>query len=518
MFNKSDLKRYGIDTDGGVYYNLPVAGLVEAAIRRGEGRLASNGAIVVSTGERTGRSPKDRYIVEEASTRDNLWWGDINRPASPAQFDHLFEKIREHLRDKDLFVFDAFSGADRRYRLPVRVISPKAWHALFAQTLFVRPTKEDLKDFQPGFTVINASEDLRLDPEKDGFGSPVAVAINFEKKILLIAGTGYGGEMKKGIFAVMNLLLPERGIFPMHCSANVGKGGESALFFGLSGTGKTTLSADPERRLIGDDQHGWSDEGIFNFEGGCYAKCINLSKEAEPQIYNAIRFGSILENVVIDPETRVIDYSDSTITENTRATYPVEYIPNCLTEGVGNHPKNIFFLACDAFGVLPPISRLTPEMAMYHFISGYTAKVAGTEIGIIEPVATFSSCFGAPFLPLHPKRYAEQLGEKLKRHKTSCWLVNTGWSGGPYGEGSRMEISITRALLTAALGGALDGARYNLHPIFNVMVPDGCPGVPNDVLNPENTWRDKGKYQTTAERLASLFEENSRKYRLPEPV
>lgn len=511
MFNKDQLKQCGLDVVGNVNYNCPPAVLIESALRRGEGELAANGTLVVLTGERTGRSPKDRYIVKSGDIADKIWWGSVNQPTTAEKFDRLHKRIREFLKGKELFIFDAFSGADRRYCLPLRVVSPKAWHALFAETLFVRPTTEELRDFTPGFTVINAS-DLRLDPEKDGFGSPVAVAINFEKKLILIAGTGYGGEMKKGIFTVMNYLLPEKNVFPMHCSANVGVNGDSALFFGLSGTGKTTLSADPTRRLIGDDQHGWSDSGIFNFEGGCYAKCINLSEEAEPQIYNAIRFGSILENVVIDPLTRAIDYNSARITENTRATYPVEYIPNCLTEGMGAHPKNIFFLTCDAFGVLPPIARLTPEMAMYHFVSGYTAKVAGTEVGIKEPSATFSTCFGAPFMPRHPGVYASQLGEKLKKYKSNCWLVNTGWSGGAYGTGARMKISITRSLLNAALSGALGSVETRPHPIFNVLVPVSCPDVPKDVLDPENTWRDKKAYQETAGRLANRFVDNFKQY------
>ncbi len=512
MFNKSQLESIGLTVGKEVYYNCSVAELEEMSIQRKEGRLASNGAIVVRTGERTGRSPNDRFIVEEPTTKDKIWWGDVNRPATQEQFDHLFNRIKDHLKDKDLFVFDAYSGADRRYRLPVRVVSPKAWHALFAQTLFVRPSKEDLESSETGFTVINASDDLQLDPEKDLFGSPVAILVNFEKRIILVAGSGYGGEMKKSIFSVMNFNLPQNDVFPMHCSANVGKDGDSALFFGLSGTGKTTLSADTSRRLIGDDQHGWSKDGIFNFEGGCYAKCINLSHEAEPQIYDAIRFGSILENVIIDDKTRVIDYDDKTITENTRATYPVEYIPNCLTDGVGDHPKNIFLLTCDAFGVLPPISKLSPEQAMYHFISGYTAKVAGTEVGIKEPVATFSACFGSPFLPLHPGRYADQLGEKLKGTSANCWLVNTGWSGGAYGTGERMKIQITRALLDAAFSGALTNAEYHVDPTFNLRIPNACPGIPTEVLNPINTWRDQAAYKETALKLAGMFIDNFKQF------
>lgn len=511
MFDKSQLTNLGLKVSKEVYYNLPAAQLVEMAVKKGQGRLAASGALTVLTGERTGRSPNDRYIVEEKTTRDDIWWGEINRPIGADKFDYLFEKVRSYLGDKDIFVYDAFSGADERYRLPVRVISRKAWHALFAQTLFRRPTRGDLETFEPGFTVIDTMS-LRLSPKKDGFRSPVAIIINFEKRMILVTGSGYGGEIKKGIFYVMNYFLPKRGILSMHCSANVGSSGDTALFFGLSGTGKTTLSADPNRRLIGDDQHGWSDDGIFNFEGGCYAKCIRLSAEEEPQIYNAIKFGSIVENVVVDQETRKIDYDDDSITENTRATYPVEYIPNCLIEGKGSHPKNVFFLACDAFGVLPPIAKLTPEMAMYHFISGYTAKLAGTEVGVIEPAATFSACFGAPFLPLNPNVYAEHLGEKLKKHRANCWLVNTGWSGGAYGTGSRIKISITRALLNAALSGALDNVDYRPHSVFKVLMPDRCPDVPQDVLDPKIIWKDKKAYRETALKLAGLFADNFRQF------
>lgn len=511
MFKKVDLEKIGLKTSESVSYNLAVPELVEESIKREEGRLASNGALVILTGERRGRSPNDRYIIKSKATEADIWWSDVNTPQSKEKFDYLFDKIKDHLKDKDLFVFDAFSGADSRYRLPVRVISNKSWHTLFAQTLFVRPKKTDLESFKPEFTVIDAM-DLRLDPEKDGFGSPVAVLVNLEKRIILIAGTGYGGEIKKSIFAVMNYLLPEKDVFPMHCSSNVGEKDDSALFFGLSGTGKTTLSADTRRRLIGDDQHGWSKDGIFNFEGGCYAKCIRLSRKSEPQIYDAIRFGSILENVVIDDKTRKIDYDSAELTENTRATYPVEYIPNCLTDGIGNHPKNIFFLTCDAFGVLPPISKLTPEMAMYHFISGYTAKVAGTEFGLEEPSATFSACFGSPFLPRHPSVYAEMLGERLKKYKSNCWLVNTGWSGGAYGKGKRMSIELTRSLLDAALNSELDNVTYKAHDIFKILIPEKCPNVDSKLLDPINTWEDKALYKSTAIKLAKLFNDNFQVY------
>lgn len=490
-----------------VHMNLAVSTLVETAIRRSEGWLASNGALVTRTGERTGRSPNDRFIVEENSTAKNIWWGKINKPTSPEIFDRLLEKAIGYLRARDVFVFDGFVGADTDYRMGLRVIAEKAWHALFATTLFVRPTPAELKNHTPQFTVINAT-DLKIDPQEFGLHTGTFVGLSFEKKIILIIGTGYGGEMKKSIFTVMNYLLPNQGIFPMHCSANIGDGGDSALFFGLSGTGKTTLSADPRRRLVGDDEHGWTDKGVFNFEGGCYAKVINLSKEAEPQIYNAIRFGSLLENVITDEATRAIDYDDGAITENTRATYPVEYIPNCVIPGVGGQPKNVIFLTCDAFGVLPPIAKLTPEMAMYHFISGYTAKLAGTEVGVNEPQATFSTCFGAPFMPRHPSVYAKFLGERLEKHKVNCWLVNSGWSGGPYGEGNRMKIGITRALLDAVFSGALTKVDYRPDPFFNVLVPVECPGVSKDVLAPRMTWRDGNAYDAKARELAKRFCDN----------
>lgn len=494
-----------------LFGNLPPAKLVELSIERGEGTLAANGALVVRTGERTGRSPNDRFVVRGKWAEKNVWWGPVNKPVSTEIFDKLLERVTDYLKDRERFVFQGFVGADPKYRLPVRVISEKAWHALFATTLFVRPTKDELSKIKPEFTVIDATG-MEIDPVEFGIRSGTFVGISFEKKIILAIGTGYGGEIKKGVFSIMNGLLPGREVFPMHCSANVGANGDTALFFGLSGTGKTTLSADPLRRLIGDDEHGWSNSGIFNFEGGCYAKVIRLSEEAEPQIFNAIKFGSILENVIVDPETRKIDYNADTITENTRATYPVEYIPNCIIPGVGSHPKHVFFLTCDAFGVLPPIARLTPEMAMYHFLSGYTAKLAGTEVGVTEPQATFSACFGAPFLPLHPTTYAKLLGEKLSRHNTNCWLVNSGWSGGPYGEGSRMKISVTRALLAAALAGSLEKCSFAPDPVFNILVPNNCPGVPAEALVPKNTWRDKSSYDIKATELAKRFHDNFEQY------
>lgn len=490
--------------------NLPVEELVDIAVKRGEGTLAANGALVTRTGPRTGRSPNDRYIVEDGWAKGRVAWGKINVPVSTETFDKLLSLAVDYLSKKERFVFEGFVGADRNYRMPLRVIAEKAWHALFATTLFIRPTPEELESINPEFTVIDAM-DLEIDPAEFGIRSGTFAGISFEKKIILVIGSGYGGEIKKSIFSVMNGLLPERDVFPMHCSANIGKGGDVALFFGLSGTGKTTLSADPARCLIGDDEHGWSSKGIFNFEGGCYAKVIRLSEEAEPQIYNAIKFGSLMENVIIDDAGKP-DYDAATITENTRATYPVEHIPGCVIPGVGGHPKNIIFLTCDAFGVLPPIAKLTPEMAMYHFLSGYTAKLAGTEVGVDEPEATFSTCFGAPFMPLNPTVYAKLLGERMSEHNTHCWLVNSGWSGGPYGEGNRMKISITRALLSAAMEGELDRVNYTADPVFNIMVPDSCPGVPSEVLTPRNTWRDKGAYDAKARRLAELFAKNFEQY------
>ncbi len=508
---RKELEAAGVVTSQKVFRNLPAPALIERSLSAGEGMLAANGALVVRTGERTGRSPNDKFIVDEPSISGQIAWGKVNVKCPAAQFETLLKKSHGHLKDKDIYVFDGFAGADPAHRLPVRVVTDTIWHCLFAHTLFIRPTAQELADFKPGFTVM-ACGSLRADPAADGTKSSAFVAVSFERKINLIIGSLYGGEIKKSIFTIMNYLMPQRGIFPMHCSANVGPGGDVALFFGLSGTGKTTLSADPGRRLIGDDEHGWSDAGIFNFEGGCYAKVIKLSAQAEPQIHSAIRFGSLLENVVVDLDTRMIDYDSDAITENTRATYPVEHIPNCVIPGVGGHPKNVFFLTCDAFGVLPPIAKLTPEMASYHFLSGFTSKLAGTETGINEPQPTFSTCFGAPFMPLPPTAYADMLSQKLSRHKTNCWLVNTGWSGGPAGVGSRMKISITRALLTAALEGKLEKARFTPDPVFNILVPDACQGVPGEVLTPRNTWADRTAYDRKARELAGMFAKNFQQY------
>jgi phosphoenolpyruvate carboxykinase (ATP) len=506
------LEKMGIKNPAKIYRNLPPAVLIETALARGEGILASNGALVVRTGVPSGRSPNDKFFVEEDSSKGDIHWSKVNVACRDSLFIKMLGKAHTFLEGKEIFIFDGFVGADPKYRLNVRVITPTAWHALFAQTLFLRPTPAELEDFQPGFTVMGCGQ-IKADPAQDGTRSEVFVGVSFERRVNLIIGSMYGGEIKKSIFTILNYLLPRQGVFPMHCSANVGPGGDVALFFGLSGTGKTTLSADPARRLIGDDEHGWSDSGVFNFEGGCYAKVIRLSAEAEPQIYSAIRFGSLLENVAVDPATRAIDYDSDAITENTRATYPVEHIPGCVIPGVGGHPNNVFFLACDAFGVLPPIAKLTPAMAGYHFLSGFTAKLAGTESGINEPQPTFSACFGAPFMPLHPARYADMLAERLDRHRTNCWLVNTGWSGGGVGVGKRMKISITRALLTAALEGKLEKAGFVPDPVFSFMVPDACPGVPSEVLTPKNTWADKAAYDRKAGELAGMFARNFEQYR-----
>jgi phosphoenolpyruvate carboxykinase (ATP) len=495
------------DRVGTVHANVRPPRLVEMALARGEGMLADNGALVVRTGAKTGRSPDDKYVVRTADTDKDVWWGNVNRPVSPAVFDALLARAVEHLRGGDRFVFDGFAGAAPAHRLPLRVVTNKAWVSLFARTLFLRPTEAELASHTPAFTIVHAG-DLAAGGQGAGVRSDTFIATDFDRGIVLILGTGYAGEVKKSIFSVMNYLLPRRGILTMHCSANVGPGGDSALFFGLSGTGKTTLSANPQRSLIGDDETGWSEDGIFNIEGGCYAKCINLSRQAEPQIYDAIRFGSVLENVVVDPETRRPDYADASVTENTRATYPVDFIPGCRIPGVGPHPKQVVFLAADAFGVLPPVAKLTPALAMYHYISGYTAKLAGTEAGVTSPKATFSPCFGGPFLPMHPMRYAELLGQKLAQHEAGCWLVNTGWSGGPYGVGKRMSIDVSRAVVAAILADGLSGARFRPDPVFGFLVPDSCPGVPAGVLSPRETWPDPAAYDTKAAELAGLFRKN----------
>lgn len=498
--------------------NLPAPALVEHSIRRGEARLASNGALVGVTGKRTGRSPKDKFTIKDATTESKVHWGEVNQPFDPDKFDALYNRVINYLKTRELFSQDLFAGADPKYRMPIRIINDLAWHNLFVRQLFVRPTLAELKNHHPEFTVISAPG-FMADPQRDGTKSEAFILVNFSRGIVLIGGTLYAGEIKKSIFGVMNFLLPQRDVLPMHCSANVGKDGVSALFFGLSGTGKTTLSADPQRGLIGDDEHGWSSTGVFNFEGGCYAKCIRLSRENEPQIYNAIRFGCVLENVVLDPVSGDPLYNDESLTENTRAAYPVDFIENAVIPGIGGHPKNVLFLTADAFGVLPPISRLTPDQAMYHFLSGYTAKVAGTEAGVgSEPEATFSTCFGAPFLPLPPRIYAEMLGERLRQHNARTWLVNTGWFGGRYGVGQRMSLPYTRAMVRAAVDGRLDNAAFEIEPAFGFSIPKSCPDVPPELLNPRNAWKDKSGYDQMAAQLAQRFAKNFQKFNVSESI
>jgi phosphoenolpyruvate carboxykinase (ATP) len=500
------LEREGITSDR-VRWNLSTAALYEEAVRRDEGLIAAEGPLACRTGAHTGRSPNDKFVVREASSEAEIEWGKVNRPMEPATFDLLHRDLLSSLEGKELFVLDCFAGADPTYRLPVRIINEFAWHNLFCRNLFIDDPAA-AQAAAPQFTVIDAPT-FKADPRRHGTNSDVVIAMNFAKKLILVGGSSYAGEMKKSIFTVLNYLLPLQNVMPMHCSANVGTGGDVALFFGLSGTGKTTLSSDPERRLIGDDEHGWSDRGVFNFEGGCYAKTIRLSAEAEPQIYATTRrFGTVLENVVVDPDTRHLNLDDDRFTENTRAAYPISFIDNAVSSGQAGHPTNIVMLTADAFGVLPPISRLTPEGAMYHFLSGYTAKVAGTEKGVTEPKATFSTCFGAPFLPLPPSRYARMLGEKIAKHRARVWLVNTGWTGGPYGVGKRMKIGHTRAMIAAALSGALESASYEKDPVLNLDIPTSCPGVPAEVLKPRSTWPNGAEYDQAADRLARMFADN----------
>jgi phosphoenolpyruvate carboxykinase (ATP) len=503
-----------------VWANLGASELVEHAVRRGEGLLSDRGAFTAITSPHTGRSPKDKFVVDEPGSTTQIWW-EKNAKLSEAHFDRLLADAQVHLDSQSgVFVQDLFGGADPGFRFAVRFITPNAWQALFVRNMFIRPGLADLAQFQPEWTVYHCPE-LVADPKVHGTRSGTFIVLNFARRIILIGGTRYAGEMKKSIFTALNYLLPQRGVMPMHCSANVGPAGDTAIFFGLSGTGKTTLSADPSRQLIGDDEHGWSDRGVFNFEGGCYAKAIRLSARGEPEIYAATRmFGTVLENVVLDPTTRVPDFDSDRITENTRASYPIDFIPNHLPSGMGGHPRTIVFLTADAFGVMPPIARLTPEQAMYHFLSGYTAKVAGTERGVTEPAATFSSCFGAPFLPLHPGVYAKMLGERISRHGARVWLVNTGWTGGPYGTGTRMELAHTRAMVTAALSGELDQAQYSTDPVFGLEVPDAVPGVPSEVLIPRDTWPDHAAYDAQAKKLAEMFRKSFEAFasQVPEAV
>jgi phosphoenolpyruvate carboxykinase (ATP) len=497
-----------------VGWNLSEAALYEEAVRRDEGVIAASGPLVCRTGQHTGRSPNDKFIVREPSSEREVAWGGVNRPMAPEMFAALHRDMQAALDGGSLFVQDCFAGADPKYRLPIRVINELAWHSLFARNLFIPAKAADEQGHPPRdrFTIL-AAPSFKADPQRHGSNSDVVIAVHFAKRLVLIAGTSYAGEMKKSIFSVLNYLLPLRGVLSMHCSANMGASGDVALFFGLSGTGKTTLSSDQTRRLIGDDEHGWSDHGVFNFEGGCYAKTIRLSAEAEPQIYAATRrFGTVLENVVVAPDTRELDFDDDRYTENTRAAYPLTFIENAVPSGQGGHPQNIIMLTADAFGVLPPMARLSAGGAMYHFLSGYTAKVAGTERGITEPKATFSTCFGAPFLPLPASRYAAMLGDRIARHGVRVWLVNTGWTGGPYGTGARMKIKYTRAMIAAALAGELDGVAFRPHPVFNVEVPAACPGVPAEVLDPRSTWARPEEYDLQAARLARMFAENFRAF------
>jgi phosphoenolpyruvate carboxykinase (ATP) len=492
-----------------VYRNLLVEDLVKTAVNLNEGVINSTGSLSVNTGKYTGRSPDDRYIVYDAKTRDAVDWGKINHQFPSDKFEKILEKMKHFVDRKDLFIFDGFVGADKENRLAIRVINDHAWQSLFARQLFIRPSKEELENHEPEFTVM-CINDFKAIPEVDGTASDIFILIDLTRKIVLIGGTQYAGEMKKSMFAIMNFLLPERDIFPMHCSANIGKNNDTALFFGLSGTGKTTLSADPNRRLIGDDEHGWSKNGIFNFEGGCYAKCINLSQEAEPEIWNAIKPGAVLENVVLNGNKP--DYDDNTLTENTRVAYPLDYIPGAVIPSVGGNPKVIVFLTADAMGVLPPISRLTKEGAMYHFMSGYTSKLAGTERGIKEPKSVFSQCFGAPFMPRPASVYAKILGEKINEHNSVVYLVNTGWSGGQYGIGKRIKIKFSRAMVTAALTGALNNIKYRHDNLFNLDIPTEVPDVPEEILDPKNTWSDKDLYDLSSKELAQMFVENFKKF------
>ena len=507
-----NLSELGLKEITKVYWNLPTSELTEITVQKGMGRIASSGALAVNTGKFTGRSPKDRFIVKDRITQEVVWWGDINIPFEESHFDVIYDKMMSYFKGKEIYVRDAYACSLPEYQLNLRVINEFPWSNQFASNMFIDPKSEDLAHFSPEWHIINAPG-FRANPSEDGTRQENFAIINFTKKMILIGGTGYTGEIKKGIFSVLNFVLPhQKNILSMHCSANLGKEGDTAIFFGLSGTGKTTLSADPNRMLIGDDEHGWSNDTVFNFEGGCYAKCIDLSEETEPDIWNAIKPGAILENVIFETNSDSVDFSNGDITENTRVSYPIDFIKNIAEGSKGMNPKNIFFLTADAFGVLPPISKLTKGQAMFHFISGYTAKVAGTEEGITEPVTAFSACFGAPFLPLHPTKYAEMLGEKMDSTNVNVWLVNTGWTGGPYGVGKRMKLAYTRAMITAALNGSLNKVNYQTHPVFGLKMPVTCPNVPHNVLNPVNTWNDKSSYEEKAYDLADEFNKNFKKY------
>ncbi|MCR9130846.1 MAG: phosphoenolpyruvate carboxykinase [Alphaproteobacteria bacterium] len=511
MISSRDLSDLGVTNTAKLNVNWREEALYEESVRRGEGRVAKGGPLVVETGQHTGRSARDKFTVRDEATEDTVWW-DFNASMTPDHFDALWEDFRAHMGGKELFVQELFGGADERHRLPVRVVNELAWHSLFIRHLLRRPSAEELDGFSPEFTIINLPS-FKADPDRHGTRSETVIAVNFAKKLVLIGGTSYAGETKKSVFTILNYLLPERRVMPMHCSVNVGADNDPAVFFGLSGTGKTTLSADPKRKLIGDDEHGWSPDGLFNFEGGCYAKMIRLSPEAEPEIYATTkRWGTVLENVVMDPVTRELDLDDATLAENSRGAYPLHYIPNACDKNVCGHPRNLVMLTCDAFGVMPPIAKLTPAQAMYHFLSGYTAKVAGTEKGVTEPSATFSTCFGAPFMPRHPAEYGALLRELIAEHGVDCWLVNTGWTGGAYGVGERMPIKATRALLNAALDGTLAGAEYRMDPVFGFAVPTHVEGVDPKILNPRDTWSNPEAYDAQAEKLADMFVANFEKF------
>ena len=495
-----------------IFYNLSTPELYEHAIANGEAELTEHGALVAVTVPHTGRSANDKFLVEEDSSKNHVWWGKVNKPFPQDKFNALKARMAAYLQGSDAYVLDCIAGADNSYKLPVRVINIHAWHNMFAKNMFIQATEAELDSFSPEFTIIHCP-DFKADPVIDGTRSETFILMDFSQKLVLIGGTHYAGEIKKSIFTALNYLMPLKGVMSMHCSANIGADGDTALFFGLSGTGKTTLSTDPERALIGDDEHGWSDNGTFNYEGGCYAKVINLSAEAEPIIYKMTKtFGTILENVPVDPITRSVDLFDDSITENTRASYPRHFIDNIVADNCGGHPKNIFFLTCDAFGVMPPIAKLTPEQAMYHFLSGYTAKVAGTERGVKEPSATFSTCFGAPFMVHHPKVYANLLRDKINAHGAQVWLVNTGWSGGEYGVGKRMKIAYTRALLRAALTGSLNNVEFTTEEYFGLHIPTSCPDVPSEILNPKNTWSNTSAYDAKAKHLVELFANNYKQF------
>ena len=494
------------------FWNLSSKELSKIAVEKGQAKITSQGAIAINTGEFTGRSPLDRFIVKDNLTKEHVWWGDVNQSFDENKFDLLHEKMLKHLEGKELYVRDAYACAEEKYRMNIRVVNEYSWSNLFAYNMFLRPNDIEIENFEPEWVILNAPSFL-ADPKEDGTRKHNFAILNFTKKIILIGGTGYTGEIKKGIFSALNFILPhQKNVLSMHCSANSGKKGDTAIFFGLSGTGKTTLSADPNRNLIGDDEHGWSDETIFNFEGGCYAKCIDLSQEKEPDIYSAVKQGALLENISYYPNTNRVNYEDDSITQNTRVSYPIDFIKNITKPSFAKNPKNIFFLTADAFGVLPPVSKLTKGQAMFHFISGYTAKVAGTEEGVTEPQTTFSACFGAPFMPLHPTKYAEMLGIKMKKHDVNVWLINTGWSGGSYGTGKRISLKYTRAMITAILNNEINDVLYTKHEIFGLNMPNSCPNVPSELLNPKNTWENKNDYDLKAKELANAFNQNFKQF------